>query len=74
MTTPNDWPALNERRGELMDLEDKGCLTMAQAEELARLQRQADELLESLEPWREDEVDRLVKRAKAAGKWPKEEI
>ena len=52
MSAPDDWPALNERRGELMDLEDQGCLTMAQAEELARLQKRADEEVDKM--WKEE--------------------
>jgi hypothetical protein len=64
-----DWEKTNRRRGKLMDLEDEGRLTPAQAEELANLQRLADALLDLMEPWKADEVDRVVERAKQRGLW-----
>jgi hypothetical protein len=64
-----DWEKTNRRRGKLMDLEDEGPLTPAQAEELANLQRLADALLSLIEPWKIDEVDRAVERAKQRGVW-----
>ena len=66
-----DWDKTNRRRGKLMDLEDEGRLTPAQAEELANLQRLADALLGLIEPWKADEVDRAVERAKQRGVWKK---
>jgi hypothetical protein len=64
-----DWEKTNRRRAKLMDLEDKGRLTPAQAEELANLQRLADALIGLIEPWKPDEVDRAVERAKQRGVW-----
>ncbi len=64
-----DWEKTNRRRGKLMDLEDEGRLTPAQAEELANLQRLADALLGLIEPWKPDEVDRAVERANQRGVW-----
>lgn len=64
-----DWEKTNRRRGKLMDLEDEGRLTPAQVEELANLQRLADALLGLMEPWKADEVDRTVERAKQRGLW-----
>lgn len=64
-----DWEKTNRRRGKLMDLEDEGSLTPAQAEELANLQRLADALLGLIEPWKPDEVDLAVERAKQRGVW-----
>ncbi|MBI5387908.1 MAG: N-6 DNA methylase [Verrucomicrobia bacterium] len=64
-----DWEKTNRRRGKLMDLEDEGRLTPAQAEELANLQRLADALLGLMEPWKADEVDRTVEQAKQRGIW-----
>jgi hypothetical protein len=64
-----DWEKTNRRRGKLMDLEDAGRLTPAQAEELANLQRLADALLGLMAPWKPDEVDRAVERAKQRGVW-----
>lgn len=64
-----DWEKTNRRRGKLMDLEDEGSLTPAQAEELANLQRLADALLGLIEPWKPDEVDLAVERAKHRGVW-----
>jgi hypothetical protein len=52
-----------------MDLEDEGRLTPAQAEELANLHRLADALLGLMEPWKPDEVDCAVERAKQRGVW-----
>jgi hypothetical protein len=62
-----DWEKTNRRRSKLMDLEDEGRLTPAQAEELANLQRLADAILGLMEPWKADEVDRTVARAKQRG-------
>ncbi len=64
-----DWEKTNRRRGKLLDLEDEGRLTPAEAEELANLQRLADALLGLIEPWKPDEVDRAVERAKQRGVW-----
>lgn len=64
-----DWEKTNRRRGKLMDLEDEGRITLAQAEELANLQRLADALVGLMEPWKPDEVDRAVERAKQRGVW-----
>lgn len=64
-----DWERTNRRRAKLMDLEDEGGLTPAEAEELANLQRLADALLGLMEPWKADEVDRAVERAKHRGVW-----
>jgi hypothetical protein len=64
-----DWEKTNRRRGKLMDLEDESRLTPVQAEELANLQRLADALLRLMEPWKVDEVDRAVERAKQRGLW-----
>jgi len=64
-----DWEKTNRRRGKLMDLEDEGRLTPAQVEELANLQRLADALLGLMQPWKPDEVDRAVERAKQRGVW-----
>ena len=64
-----DWAKTNRRRGKLMDLEDEGQLTPAQTEELAELQRLADALVGLMEPWKPDEVDRAVERAKQRGVW-----
>ncbi|MPN00805.1 hypothetical protein SDC9_148003 [bioreactor metagenome] len=64
-----DWEKNNRRRAKLMDLEDEGRLTPAQAEELANLQRLADALVGLMEPWKPDEVDRAVERAKQRGVW-----
>ena len=52
-----------------MDLEDEGRLTPVQTEELAKLQRLADALVGLMEPWKPDEVDRAVERAKQRGVW-----
>jgi len=64
-----DWEKNNRRRGRLMDLEDEGRLSPSQAQELANLQRLADALLGLTEPWKPDEVDRAVERAKQRGVW-----
>jgi hypothetical protein len=64
-----DWEKTNRRRGKLMDLEDEGRLTPAQAEELANLQRLADALVALMEPWKPDAVDLAVERAKQRGVW-----
>jgi hypothetical protein len=64
-----DWEKTNRRRAKLMDLEDEGRLTPAQTEELANLQRLADALIGLMEPWKPNEVDHAVERAKQRGVW-----
>jgi N-6 DNA Methylase len=64
-----DWKKNNRRRGKLIDLEGEGRLTPAQVEELANLQRLADALVGLMQPWKPDEVDRAVERAKQRGVW-----
>ncbi len=64
-----DWEKTNRRRSKLMDSEDEGRLTRAQAEELTNLQRLADALVGLIEPWKPDEVDRAVERAKQRRVW-----
>jgi hypothetical protein len=64
-----DWEKTNRRRAKLMDLENESRLTPAQAEELANLQRLADALIGLMEPWKPNEVDRAVERAKQRGVW-----
>lgn len=64
-----DWDKTNRRRSKLLDLEDEGRLTPAQAQELVNLQRLADALLGLMEPWKPDAVDRAVERAKQRGVW-----
>ena len=64
-----DWEKNNRRRSKLMDSEDEGRLTPAQAEELTNLQRLADALVGLIEPWKPDEVDRAVEWAKQRGVW-----
>ncbi len=64
-----DWEKTNRRRGKLLDLEDEGRLTPAQAEELTNLQRLADALLGLIKPWKPDEADRAVEGAKQRGVW-----
>jgi hypothetical protein len=65
----SDWEKTNRRRAKLLDLEDEGRLTSAQAQELVNLQRLADALLGLMEPWKPDAVDRAVERAKKRGVW-----
>jgi hypothetical protein len=62
-----DWPKTNRRRAKLIDLEEEGRLTPAQAEELENLQRLADASVSLLHPVQMEEADRIIEDLKRRG-------
>jgi hypothetical protein len=66
-----DWPKTNQRRAELMDLEEDGALTLAQEQELLNLQRLADASVSLTKPESSQEIDRVIVDLKRRGLWTK---
>lgn len=64
-----DWPKTNRRRARLIDLEEAGQLTPAQAEELEHLQRLADARVSLVQPVQLEGADRLIEDLKRRGQW-----
>ncbi|MHC4179730.1 MAG: hypothetical protein ACYSWU_19640, partial [Planctomycetota bacterium] len=64
-----DWPKTNRRRAKLIDLEEEGRLTPAQADELKKLQRLADARVSFHQPVQMENADRLVENLKRRGLW-----
>jgi len=64
-----DWPETNRRRAELIDLEEEGRLTPAQADELENLQRLADAQISLLQPAQMAEADQTIEDLKRRGLW-----
>ncbi|NQU26341.1 MAG: N-6 DNA methylase [Candidatus Nealsonbacteria bacterium] len=64
-----DWPKTNRRRAKLIDLEEEGRLTPAQAEELENLQRLADASVSLLQPVQMEDADRIIEDLKRRGLW-----
>ncbi len=63
------WLKTNRRRAKLMDLEEAGKLTPAQAVELENLQRLADASVSLTKSPSIDEIDRTVESLKRRGVW-----
>lgn len=64
-----DWPKTNRRRAKLMDLDEDGALTAAEAAELRNLQRLADARVSLIKPESTDEIDRVIESLKRRGLW-----
>jgi len=64
-----DWSKTNRRRAKLIDLEEEGRLTPAQAEELENLQRLADARVTLLRPGEMEGMDRMIENLKRRGLW-----
>jgi len=64
-----DWPKTNRRRAKLIDLEEEGRLTPAQADELENLQRLADASVSLLQPVQLEGADRIIEDLKRRGLW-----
>jgi hypothetical protein len=64
-----DWPKTNRRRAKLIDLEEEGRLTPAEAQELENLQRLADASVSLLRPVQMEKADQIIEDLKRRGRW-----
>ena len=64
-----DWPKTNRRRARLIDLEEEGRLTPAQADELENLHRLADLGVSLLQPVQLEGADRIIDDLKRRRLW-----
>jgi hypothetical protein len=64
-----DWPKTNRRRARLLDSEEEGRLSPAEADELENLQRLADARVSLLRPVQMEGADQIIEDLKRRGLW-----